>query len=103
MSHIEELQDVIHKLHGGKATHRESVPVKEVFQGQMVWDGVVEVFHLEGHPLTDKVYAWMHDTGDPSKPKQHVTVLHIHPALSPDTAIRAFIIQEFRNNASVQA
>jgi hypothetical protein len=31
MSHIDELRDAIHKLHGGKATHRESVPVKEVF------------------------------------------------------------------------
>jgi hypothetical protein len=103
MSHIEELRDVIHKLHGGKATHEESVPVKEVFRGETVWDGVVEVFRLDEHPLTNRVYAWMHDTGDPSKPKQNVTVLHIDPALSPAKAVRAFIIQEFRNNASVQA
>jgi hypothetical protein len=102
MSH-KEWQDVIRKLHGAKATHEESVAVKEVFQGKTVWDGVVEVFHLDGHPLTNRVYAWMHDTGDPAKPKQHVTVLHIDPALSPATAVRAFIIQEFRNNANVQA
>jgi hypothetical protein len=102
MSHIEELRDVIHKLHGAQATHEESVPVKEVFQGRTVWDGIVEVFHLDGHPLTNRAYAWLHDTGDPAKPK-HVTVLHIDPALSPATAVRAFIIQEFRNNASVQA
>jgi hypothetical protein len=103
VTYIEELRDVIQKLHGGKATHRESVPVKEVFQGETVWDGIVEVFHLEGHPLTDRVYAWMHDTGDPSKPPKHVTVLHIHPVLSPVEAVRAFIIQEFRSNASAQA
>jgi hypothetical protein len=103
MNHIEELRDVIHKLHGGKATHHESVPVKEVFQGQTVWEGIVEVFNLEGHSLTNRVYAWMHDTGDPTKPMQHVTVLHIDPALSPAKAVRAFIIQEFRNNASVKA
>ena len=103
MSHIEELRDVIHKLHGGKATHEESVPVKEVFQGKTVWDGVVEVFNLDGNPLTNRVYAWMHDTGDPSKPKQLVTVLHIIPAISPARAVRAFIIQEFRSNASAQA
>ena len=103
MEYIQELRGVIHKLHGGKAVHEESVPVKEVFQGKTVWDGVVEVFHLDGHPLTNRVYAWMHDTGDPSKPKQHVTVLHIDPALSPAGAVRAFIIQEFRNNVSIQA
>ncbi len=102
MTHIEELRDVIHKLHGGTATHEESVPIKEEFRGETVWEGVVEVFHLEGHPLTNRVYAWIHDTGDPSKPK-HVTVLHIDPALSPAKAVRAFIIQEFRNNASVEA
>ncbi len=100
MSHIDELRDVIHKLHGVKATHSESVPVKEVFQGQTVWDGIVEVFHIEGHPLTDRVYAWMHDTGNPDKPKKHVTVLHVDPALSPVKAVRAFIIQEFRSNVS---
>jgi hypothetical protein len=103
MTHIEELRNVIHKLHGGKATHEESVAVKEVFKGRTVWDGVVEVFTLEGHPLTNRVYAWMHDTGDPLKPKQHVTVLHIDPALSPARAVRAFIVQEYRNNASAQA
>jgi hypothetical protein len=101
VSDIEELRDVIHKLHGGTAAHIESVPVKETFQGQTVWDGVVEVFRLEGHALTNKVYAWLHDTGDPVKPK-HVTVLHIDPALSPAKAVRAFITQEFRNNANAQ-
>jgi hypothetical protein len=94
MSHIDDLRDAIHQLHGGKATHVESVPVKEVFQGQTVWDGIVEVFYLEGHPKADKVYAWLHDTGESTHP---VTVLHVHPALSPVAAVRAFIVQEFRN------
>jgi len=49
-SHIEELKDAIHKLHGAKATHRESVPVKEVFNGETVWDGIVEVFHWKATP-----------------------------------------------------
>jgi hypothetical protein len=103
MTHIDDLKAIIHKLHGAEATHRESVPVKEVFAGQTVWDGIVEVFDLRGHPKTDKVYAWLHDTGDPDKPKQHVTVLHIPPAISPITAVRAFIVQEFRNANPAQA
>jgi hypothetical protein len=96
MTQVEDLKDAIHALHGGTATHRESVPVKEVFNGKTVWDGIVEVFHLAGHPKTDRVYAWMHDTGD-GNPPRHVTVLHIHPALSAAAAVRAFIVQEFRN------
>jgi hypothetical protein len=95
--HIAALRDTIHRLHGGTATHVESVPVKEVFQGRTVWEGVVEVFKLRGHPKADKVYAWSHDTDDPAKPKRHVAVLHVHPVTSPILAVRAAIIQEFRN------
>ena len=103
MTVIEELRDAIHKLHGVKATHLESVPVHETFQGQTVWDGIVEVFRLEGHPKTDTAYAWLHDTGDPEKQFRPVTVLRIHPALSPLDAVRAFIIQEFKANADIEA
>lgn len=103
MTPIEELRDAIHRLHGVEATHRESVPVKETFRGETVWEGIVEVFHLKGHPKTDIAYAWLHDTGDPEKPFLPVTVLHIHPALSPLAAVRAFIVQEFRTNANAEA
>jgi len=57
----------------------------------------VEVFELHGHPKAPRVYAWAHDTDDPQKPKRHVTVLHIHPVTSPILAVRAAIVQEFRN------
>jgi hypothetical protein len=103
VARIEELRDAINRLHGVEATHRESVPVKEVFNGETVWDGIVEVFHLKGHPKTDTAYAWLHDTGDPSKPFRPVTVLRIHPALSPIEAVRAFIVQEFRSNAEPES
>jgi hypothetical protein len=99
MTHIQELQGVIRHLHGAKAKHLESVPVREMFQGQTVWDGVVEVFILKGHPKTDRAYAWMHDTDDPTHPKRHVTVLHIPPVVSPQTAVRAAIAQEYRDRA----
>lgn len=98
MKHIQELRDVIHHLHGVKARHLESVPVIETFQGKTVWDGVVEVFHLTGHPKSDKVYAWIHETDDPKNPKRHVTVLHIPPVVSPQTAVQAAIVQEFREH-----
>ncbi len=50
MSYIQDLQDVIRKLHGVESKHIESVTVKETFQGKTVWEGVVEVFELIGHP-----------------------------------------------------
>jgi hypothetical protein len=103
MSHLDDLRDIIRELHGVDATHVESVPVKEIFQGKTVWDGIVEVFDLHDHPKTHRVYAWSHETDDPDRPKRHVTVLHIPPVVSPLTAVRAAIMQEFRSNASSEA
>jgi len=95
-TYIEELRDVIRRLHGVESKHIESVPVKESFQGKTVWDGVVEVFELIGHPKAPKVYAWAHDTDNPKQPRKHVTVLHIPPVVSPILAVRAAIVQEHR-------
>lgn len=97
MSYIEELRDVIRRLHGAEATHVESVAVKETFKGQTVWEGAVEVFDLVGHPTAHRVYAWANDTDDPNKPRQHVTVLHSRPIKSAQDAVRAAIVREFRS------
>ena len=102
MSPIEELQDVIRKLHGVESTYRQSVAVKESFQGKTVWDGVVEVFDLHGHPKTHRAYAWSHATDNHEHLKQHVTVLHIPPAISPQTAVQLVILQEYKNRAKAQ-
>jgi hypothetical protein len=106
MAHIEELKDVIRKLHGVDSTHRESVPVKEVFNGETVWEGIVEVFTLHGHPKANTAYAWSHETDDPDAPRRSVTVLHTPPAVSPITAVRVAIMQELkelRANADIEA
>ena len=97
MNYIDELKDIIRRLHGAEATHVDSVPVKETFQGRIVWDGVVEVFDLTNHPTAFRAYAWAHDTDDPMNPRRHVTVLHIHPIKSAQDAVKAAIIQEFKN------
>jgi hypothetical protein len=90
---IEQLKDVIRKLHGAEATHVETVPVKETFQGQTVWEGDVEVFDLADHPKASRVYAWSH--GDPDNP-QHITVLQIPPAVTPQKAVQVAIAGMFR-------
>ena len=93
MTYIEELQDVIRKLHGVHSTHIQSVPVKEEFQGKTVWEGIVEVFQLHDHPKATHAYAWTHETDDPKRPKRSVTVLKIPPAVSPETAVRTALIR----------
>ena len=103
MTYIEELRGVIRKLHGAEASHVKSVPVKETFHGQTVWEGIVEVFDLHGHPQASRVYAWSHETDNPDRPRKHVTVLHIAPVLSAAMAVRAAIREEFRGGEPEEA
>jgi hypothetical protein len=71
---VEALRAAILKLHGTQAEHVESVPVREEFQGQVVWDGVVETFERRGHPAAKRAYAWSHE-GDSGR-RRYVAVLH---------------------------
>lgn len=103
MTPIEELREVIRRLHGADSAHVASVPVKESFQGRTVWEGVVEVFDLIGHPTAHRLYAWSHETDNTASPRRHVTVLHAENITSPILAVRAAIIQEFRANAPAEA
>lgn len=96
MNDINELRDVIRKLHGVEATHVETVPVKETFRGETVWEGHVEVFDLQDHPTANRIYAWSHDTDDPANPRRHVTVLHLPPAITPLRAVQASIVSDVR-------
>jgi hypothetical protein len=60
---------------------RESVSVKEVFEGETAWQGVVEVFALEDHPTAKLCYAWSHRI-DHSRKRCFFAVLHEGPQLN---------------------
>jgi hypothetical protein len=96
MDYITFLQEAIQKLYGCEATHIKTVPVKERFQGQTVWDGQVEVFQVPEHPKADKLYAWGYSESDDKPELKAVTVLAIPPITSPRKAVQAFIASEYR-------
>jgi len=90
---ITELKDAIRAAHGCESLHVESIPVKEVFEGQTAWEGTVEVFDLVGHLEANRAYAWMHRDGDENKT---VTVLQIPPVDSPQSAVKVAISSKAR-------
>ena len=94
--YLDELKDVIERLHGVKATHVETVPVTETFEGETMWEGQVEVFDIPDHAETNRVFAWSFETDD-DRPTQHVTVLQIPPATTPENAVKAALVSEFRD------
>jgi len=84
---------VIRHLHNCEATHLETVPVKEIFRGQTVWEGEVEVFAVD-HPKAKKCYAWSYNQGQPDE--RFTTVLEVPPVESPITAVRASIVADLK-------
>jgi hypothetical protein len=97
VDYIGELEAVILNLHGATASHLETVPVTETFQGKTVWEGEVEVFRLRGHPKAKKAYAWGHVSGDDDQGRRYVAVLDLPPVNSPQSAVRAAIMQEIKD------
>jgi hypothetical protein len=98
MTEIEadQLKQAVESMHSGTATLAQSVPVHEVFEGEMVWEGVVHVFDLAGHPKATRDYAWSSPIEGTTK-RRFFAVLHTERINSPLEAVRAAIVAENRD------
>jgi hypothetical protein len=93
---VAELRDAIERLHGGHAQFREVASVVERFRDQVVWEGTVHVFDLQGHPKAAVCYAWTSPVGEGDK-RRFYTVLGAPPVNSATDAVRASIIADRRS------
>ena len=91
-----ELKRAVESQHGGTATLAQSVPVKETHAGAVVWEGVVYVFDLEGHPTASRAYAWSSPIEGSNK-RRFFAVLHQGPVKSPVDAVRVAMVAETRS------
>ena len=92
---IKSLGKAILDLHGCKSTWAESIPVKEAFEEETVWERVVQVFDLQNHPTAKRCYAWSHELEE-SKKRRFFAVLHQGVVDSPGKAVRAAIVNELK-------
>ncbi len=88
---MDRLQLTIEHLHKCRAAYVRSVPVHEVFKGQTVWQGDVEVFDLTGHPKAKRCYGWSH-----GEPEEFITILEIPPVDSPESAVKVGVAYQIR-------
>jgi hypothetical protein len=86
----------IQHLHKCRATWRESVPVHEVFRGQTVWLGEVELFDLTGHPKAKRACAWGHLDGAKDERTRFVAVLEIPSVDSAQKAVQVQIVKDIK-------
>jgi hypothetical protein len=94
---VVQLERAVEAQHGCAATFVQSVPVKETFGGKMVWEGIVHVFRLVGHPTAKQAYAWSSPIEGSDK-RRFFAVLHQPPITSPAEAVRAAIVAEQRSS-----
>ena len=62
-----------------------------------MWDGDVFVFDIEGNPDADVAYGWS-DPVPGSDRRRFYAVLHTGPVDSPEKAVRAAIVSEYRKS-----
>ena len=91
----QDLERAFLDLHGCKARHTGSTHVREMFKGQVAWEGYVGIFALDDHPMATRGYAWDHALDD-TEERRVVVVLHEGPVDSPEAAVRAAIASEIQ-------
>ena len=92
---IERLRQTVERLRGGTATLAQFVPVRETFQGQTAWEGVVHVFDLAGHPKATRAYTWS-SPKEGSVKRPFSAMLRTELINSSIEAVRAAIVAEHR-------
>jgi hypothetical protein len=92
----DQLKQAVESQHGGTATYVQTVPVHERHGDQTVWNGVVAIFDLAGHPKATRAYAWSAPVDDNSTKRRFFAVLHTPQIVGPVEAVRAAIVAEAR-------
>jgi len=87
--YLKGVREAVERSHNCTASHVGTIPVHEVFRGETVWQGDVEVFDIAGHPKAKRCYAWGYPNDGGRL--ESVTVLEIPPVNSPQTAVKVAI------------
>src|ERR1044072_3380576 len=90
MEYLAELRSTIRRIHRCQASHSRTEAVKEIVNGQVMWEGNVEVFALLGHDHALRCYAWGYL--DEQGKWEVTTVLAIPPVISASSAVIAAFV-----------
>jgi len=90
---IPALIDAIRHLHDCGAKHVETVHVRDTApNGEVAWEGDVEVFDLVGHAKAKRAYAW--SEAATGRKRRFFAALHLPPVDSAASAVRASILAD---------
>ncbi len=93
-SYIERIKQVIFRRHQTDAQWARTVPVREFYQGKLIWEGEVEIFRISGHPKAKRCFAWLDKDGKEDSDEHFATVLEIPPVNGPHSAVQVSVASE---------
>ena len=93
---LESVRAAVETQHECLGTFRQVVRVIEQSEGETVWDGEVFVFDLIDHATAKIAYGWSEPVPGSANRRFFYAVLHAGPVDSPEKAVRAAIVSEYR-------
>lgn len=94
-NYILNLQNAIKSMHGCGSIHLETSQVKSVHGEKIAWEGEVETFELQSHPVARRCYAWGYEENG----RLEVTSVLATPAInSPSKAVDVAIVAKAKPN-----
>jgi hypothetical protein len=85
---ILNIKCAVEKNIGGIARHITSTAVIEIFEGSLIWEGVVETFDLACNPNVRRCYGF---TYREDESLGYATVAETEEVNSPKMAVKAFV------------
>jgi hypothetical protein len=83
----------VEKNIGGMARHVASTPVIEVFEGDLIWEGVVETFDVDCNPHVKRCYGFTYREDDSLG---YATIAETDEVSSAKMAVKTFIASRIR-------
>jgi hypothetical protein len=78
----------VEKNIGGMARHITSTPVIEIFDGSLMWEGVVETFDVTCNPNVKRCYGFSYREDDTL---MYATIAETDEVNSPKMAVKTFV------------
>ena len=85
---ILSIKCAVEKNIGGMARHVTSTAVIEVFEGDLIWEGVVETFEVACNPNVKRCYGFTYREDDALA---YATIAETDEVHSPKMAVKTFI------------
>jgi len=85
---ILNIKCAVEKNIGGMARHVTSTAVIEIFEGDLIWEGVVETFDVDCNPHVTRCYGFTYRDDDSLA---YATVAETDEVNSPKLAVKAFV------------